>query len=215
MALWHRAGLFPAHFPIFPLSPALPSFSPILNKHTFLTSSATSHQAGQSHVSRLCESPRHRPVAPAHSRRLVMYVGIHGRRLSAHSLFWFTSSAWNLENPCGGDTGSPQRCFWNEHHCPSPALPAVSTELHCLPEWLCDSCCLAPALQTQRMRPTARHRSHPGGSPPCLPSPLPVLNTLSWSSEPWWSSTPAFEMHMLPEHRWACRAMLHQRGDGL
>ena len=70
VALWCRAGLLPAHSPILPLSPALPSFSPILNKHTFLTSSATNHQAGQSRVSKLCESARHHPCGPCTQQAL-------------------------------------------------------------------------------------------------------------------------------------------------
>lgn len=61
-----------------------------------------------------------------------------------------------------GDAESPRQCFWNEHHSCGLAVPAVSTEQHCFPEGLRDSCCPGQPQSTQRMWPTVGTGLQPG-----------------------------------------------------
>lgn len=95
-----------------------------------------------------------------------------------------------------------------------PSSPCSEHRAALSPERLCD---FAAGRQHGARRecglPLSAAPALSGGLPPCLPSPLPILNTLKLEFETMAAVNTCLEMHKLPEHCWACRGeMCHQRG---
>lgn len=68
------------------------------------------------------------------------------------------------ESSCGGDAGSPQRCFWNE-----PGFPRSKHRAALFPEGLRNSGCPAPAPEHAENAAHGSCCSRPEGSLPRLP----------------------------------------------